>query len=112
MAAGAGPEIVPRGPASTPKEPKTISLRFTAPWGLAEPAAPPPGAAPDPAAPPLPGATLPDGPVTPFPPPGPPEGEAAAAFERTADAPLRPPPPAPTGPATAFATPPVPAAPE
>src|SRR5205809_1000522 len=35
MAAGAGPEMVPRGPASTPKEPKTISLRFTAPWGWA-----------------------------------------------------------------------------
>src|SRR5688572_12300763 len=26
MAGGAGPEIVPSGPASTPKEPKTISL--------------------------------------------------------------------------------------
>src|SRR5439155_16447767 len=51
MAAGAGPEIVPSGPASTPKEPKTISLRLAGAWGFAPPGAP--GVAP--AAPPLAG---------------------------------------------------------
>src|SRR5437763_13977604 len=102
MAAGAGPEMVPRGPASTPKEPKTISLRFTAPWGWAgpaAPAAPPPGVAPDPPAPALPAAAPPDGPVAPLAPAGLPPAAAAATFEGSADPPRRPAPPL-TAPAT------------